>query len=397
MKHAFAALALMLVANAASADISADIGAHGLVAVEAELAALPAPSATERFALGGVRFLGAIEASLQLRWRLGLSGQTMDVPVLRLPVAKNPNPEPFDPHFVEVMATDLLARMAAAEAALAGIGDADAVALRLNLADLWFDVNMDGTRDTGEGVIEIAAGTVLPRRFNSSSQAVPPTILFDTADAAWLLAYTHMLSTAAEMVLAYPPADAIVEVGEATRALREVAGDAPPVNALAFMFEDEVDAAAMVLQALRQTPKAEHTRAAREHALATIRLNRTFWTRVEAETDNDAEWIPNARQTSALGLTLPAEVAAAWQAVLGDAEDLLEGRKLIPYWRLKSGAGLNLKKMLDDPIPVDLVGWVQGKDLLRYAERGSRANAWNWREFTSLMRGDSMLYVLLLN
>ncbi|MFD2857624.1 hypothetical protein ACFSZS_26825 [Seohaeicola zhoushanensis] len=147
-----------------------------------ELAALPAPTPTERFALGGVRFLRAIEATLQLRWRMGMSGRTMDLPVLRLPVAENPNPEPFDPKFVEVMATDLLARMAEAEAPLDGIADADEVALRVNLADLWFDVNMNGARDKGEGVIEIAAGTVLPRRFRSSgkrcrrrSGSTPPT------------------------------------------------------------------------------------------------------------------------------------------------------------------------------------------------------------------------------
>lgn len=382
---------------AAQEDVSARIGAQGLSAVEGELAALPAPTPTERFALGGVRFLRTIEATLQLRWRMGMSGRTMDLPVLRLPVAENPNPEPFDPKFVEVMATDLLARMAEAEAPLDGIADADEVALRVNLADLWFDVNMNGARDKGEGVIEIAAGTVLPRRFRSSGETVPPTIRFDTADAAWLQAYTHMLSAIAELVLAYPPSQAIAEVGAATAAMNEVAGDAPPTNALAFMFEDEVDAAAALLLALRQQPDPAHTRAAREHALATIRFNRQFWARLDAETDNDAEWIPNARQTSALGVALPEQVAKAWQAILADAEDMLEGRKLIPYWRLKSGAGLNLKKLLEEPIPVDLIGWAQGKDLLPYAERGERLSPFNWREFTRMMRGESMLYVLLLN
>ena len=397
MRRLLCVLAVAWPGLAGAQDISGAIAAKGLAAVEGELAALAAPTASERFALGGLRFLGAIEAALQLRYRMGLSGRTMDAPVLRLPVPENPNPEPFDPHFVETMASDLLARMAQAGEPLAAIGDADEVALRLNLADLWFDVDGNGARGKGEGVIELAAGTVLPRRFNSADQTVPPTIRFDTADAAWLQAYTHMLSVAAELVLAWPPGEAIAEVNKAAAAMREVAGDAPPVNALAFMFEDEVDAAASLLLALRQQPKAEHTRAARAHALETIRLNKVFWARVGAETDNDAEWIPNARQTSALGVALTAEMATAWQAVLADAEDLLEGRKLIPYWRLKSGAGLKLKKMLEEPIPVDLIGWAQGKDLLVYAERGTRANAWNWREFTSLLRGDSMLYVLLLN
>jgi len=199
------------------------------------------------------------------------------------------------------------------------------------------------------------------------------------------------------MVLAYPPAEAIRTVMGSTAKLKEIRGDAPPVNAFDYEFADEVDLASMVYFALQQQPDAMHTRSARLHLLEMIRLNRTFWTRVEGENDNDAEWIPNARQTSALGVVLPPEAAETWQALLADAEDLLEGRKLIPYWRLQSAGGINLKKLLDDPVPVNAVEWIQGLGLLPYLERGERVSAFNWRQFQFLMRGDSMLFVLLLN
>ena len=199
------------------------------------------------------------------------------------------------------------------------------------------------------------------------------------------------------MVLAFPPADAIERVMSASSDIKALAGDAPPVNALDYQFSTEVDLAAMIYLALKQQPDGNHTRSAREHLLRMIQLNRVFWDRVEAETDNDAEWIPNARQQSALGLPLPPETAKTWQAVLSDAEDLLEGRKLIPFWRFSSAAGINLKRLLEDPARVDVIEWIHGMGALPYGEKGERLSSFNWREFTFLMRGDSMLFVLFLN
>ena len=75
-----------------------------------------------------------------MRYRYGLSGRTMDLPVLRLDVAENPTPEPFDPAAIETMFARVRDRMAEAEAVLATITDTDAVAMHLNLGDLWFPV-----------------------------------------------------------------------------------------------------------------------------------------------------------------------------------------------------------------------------------------------------------------
>lgn len=388
---AFALLSTPLAAQ----DISATIGAQGLATTEAQLAALPAPTPADRFALGGVRFLRGIERALQTRFRLGMSGKTMDVPVLRLDVAENPDAEPFYPEAIEEIFAALIQDMATAGAALDPIGEGD-LAVTLDLADLWFDVNLSGARDPGEGVAEMAAGTVLPRRFNNA-QTTLPKIRFDRADTDWLAAYTHLISGLANLVLAYPPAQAIGQVHTAKDQIKVVKGDAPPVNALAHLFGDEADLAMIVYLALRQEPRAEHTRAARQHFLSMIALNRSFWARLDTETDDNAEWIPNARQTSALGLRMPPETGDRWLAVLGDAEALLTGEKLMPHWQFGGGAGINVKRLLDDPAPVHLAEWVHGMGLLPYAEPGERIGIFNWRNFTRLVRGDSMLYVVLLN
>ena len=81
---ALVAMLAILATPAAAETISAEIGRAGLAATEARLAALPAASAEEAFALGGVRFLRAIESSFQIRWQNGLTDRTGMLPLLRL-------------------------------------------------------------------------------------------------------------------------------------------------------------------------------------------------------------------------------------------------------------------------------------------------------------------------
>ena len=42
------------------------------------------------------------------------------------------------------------------------------------------------------------------------------------------------------------------------------------------------------------------------------------------------------------------QTGAQWQAVLADAERLLTGEALLPYWRLRDHAGLNLAGNIAD-------------------------------------------------
>jgi hypothetical protein len=128
-----------------------------------------------------------------------------------------------------------------------------------------------------------------------------------------------------------------------------------------------------------------------------IAENRRFWSLVAQETDNAGEWVPNDAQTSALGIRMPPGTAERWQAVLADAEKLLLGDLLIPHWRYGAEAGINLRKMFEAPVALDLVTVVQGEGLLPFAEKGTRASPFAWNEFTRLVEGDAMLFALFLN
>jgi hypothetical protein len=391
-------LALSLVLSAApvlAETLSDEIGRTGLAATEARLAALGSPTNEELFALAGLRFLGGVESALQLRWQTGIRSDWSELPILRLPILENPAARAFVPADFTALLTGLDARMDAARAALGQLGD-QPFALEIAVSDLWFDINMNGIRDPGEDVGSVAGLTLGGGRI-LNVPVEDPVIKFDTADAAWLSAYTHFLSGFAATALAYDPEPAIQRVIDSSAAIYALWGDTPPPNAMDMMFGRQVDRIAMVLFALSKTPDKAMAMDAHGHFLAMITENRRFWALVEQEPDNDREWVPNDRQSSGLGVILPPETGKRWQAVLADGEKLLQGEVLIPHWRFGAEAGINLRKAFENPPAVDLVTWIQGEGLLPYAEKGPRMSMDAWRDFERLVSGDAMLFAVLLN
>lgn len=388
------ALLLLAAAPAAAQDISAEIAGTGLAATEARLAALPAPTEADRFALGGIRFLRAVEATFQTRYRTGMSDPTGTIPFLRLDQGAAPDAS-FAPDDVAALFTAAATGMAAAREPLADLATGPEFALTIRLGDLWFDVNADATRTPDEDLMALLGPSLLGWRWFDRDPATPaPTITFDRADAAWLSAYTHLLEGLSEVILAYDPTDALTRAATARDGMRAIS---PPYAEEFFVITPFVDAVWVMLDALDQQPDAARLSKAQAHFLSMVADNRSFWAAVESETDNTAEWLPNDRQTSALGLTLPPGTGATWLSVLADGEALLKGEKLVPYWRLGDGAGVNLARMFTDPAPIDVKDWIQGTGALPYLEKGDTITPESWRQFEAMMGGDAMLMSLWLN
>jgi hypothetical protein len=388
------ALLLLAAAPAAAQDISAEIAGTGLAATESRLKALPTPSEADRFALGGVRFLRAVEATFQARYRTGMSDPTGTIPFLRLDQGTAPDAI-FAPGDVAALFANAATGMAAAREPLTGLATGPEFALTIRLSDLWFDVNADAARSPDEDLMALVGPSLLGWRWFDRDPATPaPTITFDRADAAWLSAYTHLLEGVSEVILAYDPTDALTHAATARDGMRAIS---PPYAEEFFVITPFVDALWVMLDALDQQPDAARLSKAQAHFLSMVTDNRAFWAAVEAETDNTAEWLPNDRQTSALGLTLPTGTGATWLSVLADGEALLKGEKLIPYWRLGDGAGVNLARMFTDPAPIDVKDWIQGTGALPYLEKGETVSPESWRQFEAMMGGDAMLMSLWLN
>ncbi|MEE9454489.1 MAG: hypothetical protein V3V13_08935 [Paracoccaceae bacterium] len=395
----FLTVPFVFMATFATADTNDLIKTEGLLVAEAALSAQPDKTSSDQFALGAVRFLRGIEKTLQIRWKHNMVLADFDMPVLRLPVEPNPDAAPFAPALITALFSDLRSDMDASRAALDQVAGGDDVALNLNLMDLWFDVNMNARRDVGEGVIELGASSLMTRRARANMDDIPEAMLvrFDTADVAWLTAYTHLISGISELVVAFDPTQAITQVLEANEKMMALRGDIPMTNPYDGEFGGWVDQFAMVYGALNQQPVAENTRAAHGHFLEMIAENKVFWRAVAAEKDNINEWIPNKTQTAALGFELPADTSETWQALLKDAEDLLNGDLLVSYWRIAPVGGINLKKLFMDPPVVDIVTWIQGAGLLEYMEQGPTVTDTNFRRFSRMVSGDTLLFSLLFN
>lgn len=392
-------LATTLLAAPAYAQSTAELGPDSLVQSVDTFTALPDKTPSDQFALGALHFLHGVEKTLQLRWKYNAVLDDLDIPVMRLPVPPNPDAQPFKPDLITQLFTELLTDMDASRSALAQIPDGADVALNVNLADLWFDINMNNTRDLGEGIVEVGAFTLMGQPDLGDAEGLPAMdIRFDTPDVAWLTAYTHMLSAAGELVVAFDPTEAITNVMNAVRKMDELRGE--PFTPLGFLGGDEsrwVDQFAMAYGALNQQPDATRTRAAHAHLLSMIAENKTFWAGIEAETDNLNEWIPNPKQTAALGFEMHPATGMAWQVVLDDVESLLNGDLLIPYWRLGAAGGVNMQKLFLDPPVFDFVTWVQGHGLLPYLERGPVISTENIDQFDDLTGGNIMLFSFLFN
>lgn len=392
-------LALLAAAPLHAQTLSSEIGTTGLAATEARLAALSAPSEDETLALGAVQFLRAIEGSFQTRWTYGLTDRSGLLPLLRLPLADNPAPKTFEPGVISQIFQDAEGTLATSIATFATLPETSPAALELAIGDVWFDVNQNAARDPGEGMADIV-GTftmgISPAEAGIEPPALP-TIRFDIADTAWASAYAHLLSGAANAVLAYDPSEPIGRILSARMALAKFGPATPSFLTGTSQIPDEIDMIAMVLAALDQQPDVARAATAHGHFLAMIEDNRRFWRMVELETDNDREWLPNARQTAGLGVVLPPDTGPTWLAVLDEAEALLKGEKLIPYWRIGDLGGVNLQKLFLEPGRVDVAGWIQGWAAVPYVQTGPLVSADSWNRFSDMMLGDAMLFAIWLN
>ena len=295
----------------------------------------------------------------------------------------NPDPAAFEPELIKNLFAELNGDRVRSRAALNRVPAGTEVSLEIDLRDPWFDVNMNKTRDAAEGVLALAAHILTPRAgFDADETPEEQMVVrFDTADVAWLRAYTHLLSGIGELVVAFDPTGAIAEVMASKAAKGEIQGNFPLASPWERKLAVFIDQFAMVYGALNHKPVATRTQAARAQLLAMIDANMTFWEAVSKETDNDAEWIPNTNPTAALGFALPEQTGEVWQSVLAVAQAVLNGELLVPFWRLGPAGGVNVKKLFLDPPAADIVTWVQDAGLLPYLERG--------RRFRQKIRGSS--------
>ncbi len=162
-------------------------------------------------------------------------------------------------------------------------------------------------------------------------------------------------------------------------------------------FRPTLDAIYVLVAALKQQPDAAHIQAAMTHWRSMLAENRKLWTMIEAETDDDREWIPNARQTPALPIEMDPGMVDAWQGVLDDAEAVLTGRLLIPHPMLPAGYGISLAHYERYPTPIDLIEAIHGIGFFAHSARGPMITQQRWQAFDRLARGRGGVFSVFFN
>lgn len=404
MKHLYMIPAMILPALPAAADeqyslLFAENNPSEIVRLLEEK---DGQSPSDHFALGSAHFLSAIENAYQLRYQYdfgNLAAETgTGVPFLSLSITENPTAESFDPKALNTLFETAVQDLARSNQSLDQIQDGDAVSVTVDLTTLWLDINSNGTKEAGEEFYNVISAGL-----GFSDGGIEPTDLittFDTSDAAWLSAYSHMLSGMSELALSTDPSNAVSMALAQIAQVDKLRGNEPfrPLWGMSeFASSQDMDILIASILAVFGELDAKHTQNAHAHFLQGIEDNKVFWRRLESETDNVNEFIPNDLQTSALPIEFPQGVGASWQAVLADAEAVLKGDLLLPHWRLGNQAGINLAAVLQDPSELDIVRLFLGHSVTPYAKRGPVIDFQSMEDFDAMTQGNSPLFAMILN
>ncbi|RAZ89628.1 hypothetical protein DPM33_18620 [Mesorhizobium hawassense] len=343
------------------------------------LEAAAAKDPASAYAAGAGEFFTALELLAGGLHRHGFeSPKSFMLPLMQLPVPDNPNPQPLTYEEFRAILVAFRDRLEKSAATLGSVpNDAD-IGMVVDLTRVGIDLNEDGNLAPDESVAAIMA-SLAHGSIDTSNAAPSLTFRFDRADGFWLQGYAEFLMAQADFWLAHdframfdgsfhmlfprarlPLQDALV----------------PPDGGMSGnIFTSEwrfADFISLVHLVNWPVVEPERRQAARRHLLEMIRLSREDWKAILAETDNDREWLPGPRQKGAnplTGLEVGQGQVTAWLATLTMAEDLLEGRVLLPHYRI-TGKGINIKRFFDEPKPFDLVLSITGPGIAPYLESG---------------------------
>jgi len=397
---AFAGLSLPAAADEAANRIAVEhLYAGTLAAGDTELAAILAADPANddaRIGLGTIRFVRSIETLSQGLYRYGLkTPRSFLMPILRLPVPENPNPDPLTFADFQGLVAGFSRDLALAEETLVG-GGPD-VKLRLDLRKLHYDVKGDGKILEDESFV-----AVMQQVTGMPSDAMPAelTFAFDQGDALWLRGYAHILMGLSDFIVAHDWKESF----DATffhffpKMESEFAAALAPPSDDNMMYAEGAPIADFISFFHIRWPVSDPAlmSGVRQHIKAMIALSGESWDAIEAETDDDLEWLPNPRQTSPFAsVQVNAEQIAAWRGVMAQAELVIDGKKLVPHWRFTKG--FNLARVFDEPRPLDTVLWITGPAVLPYLEDGPVSSSEDWQTMVDAFGGNFGIFAIWFN
>ncbi len=356
-----------------------------------------------RFSLGVVQFLQAIEHLGQSYHRYGLRTSRFvagQIPLLRLPIPPNPNPEEMSYEAGGKIMKTFLAKLTVAEATLAKVDTTD-VKLPLHFGRIRLDLNSDGNADQNEALWKLLATVT---RGGDQAAGEKFLIAFDGGDVHWLRGYCHFLSAICEITLAYDGHELFERAGHLL-----VSNNKTPYVYLTEESKPQTgwinngvfDIVAFIHLINFPVVAPERMTSALEHLEAMIEQSRQSWKRILAENDDDREWLPNPNQTGVLpNVRVQQEMIDAWHEFLDEMELLLQGKRLIPFWRgdqESQARGVNLRRVFTEPQQFDLVLWISGTAADPYLEDGPLTDPRVWQRLMRVFGGEFFGFAIWFN
>ena len=382
--------------------------------LEAELKQPGANESPLRFRLGFVQFLQAVEQLGQAQYRHGLlSSSRLAIPLLRLPLPPNRDPEQLTIDNARAFITNFLIGLKNAEATLSTVKPSNDV-LKLDLETVFIDLNGDGEVAGSESVFAIV--NTLMRGAGSGLNEDGMQIAFDDGDVLWLRGYCHVMSAFCEVVLAYNWDDLFQRTAHLffpnTKTPYLFLLQERPTNA-PFTLQNGLDLIAMIHCLHFEVRDRDGLLRALQHLEQVPPLSRESWELINAETDNNREWLPNPRQTAVISplLRITPEMQSQWNLFLDEMDAILRGDTLVPFWRGTPGInpfdsngtnfhpklGINVRRIFTEPQTFDLVLWAHGSGMSSFLEEGPITKPERWSQITAAFRGQFMLFAVWFN
>lgn len=346
---------------------------EGATALQAHLKNSPQDDEA-RFGLGVVQFFQSFEHLGGTVYEYGLRTEDafrgLPAPIRKM-LAQKPNPKTISYADMRQMLQTWVDDLKAAEKTLSAIKDSN-VQLPLHVGLIKVDL-------TGTG--KPVDATFLLGQIDTpvEQEKVAAFIIdFDRGDADWLAGYCNFLSAWGEVLLAIDGQ----EIFNCTAHLFFEKVDTP----YPFLLEgprnfDSLrrfnrplisDILAFIHLWRFELKEPERMKTALAHLEDMQRHAKSMWKYYLAETDNENEWIPNPQQTGVLEIKVTQEMVDTWLVVLDEAGEVLQGKKLIPFWRGKPGTqGVNLRRVFTEPRKIDPFLWAQGTAAAPYLENGT--------------------------
>ncbi|MBE9208543.1 hypothetical protein IQ244_18785 [Nostoc sp. LEGE 06077] len=353
-----------------------------------------------RFKLGVVQLMGATQRLTQSLYRYGLQQNfvTQFFPILRLPVPTNPTPQPVTYQDTRKILQDLLNDLTQVKDTLEPIKD-NQVKLPLRIGLTRLDFNADGKLAEDESFWKtFSLLTGIPATEKAAENLA---IAFDAGDVIWLKGYCNLLSAIAQVVLAYDESKLFDSTAHLVFA--------QPKTAYPFLvegrsasggFDFDIIADIVTFVHLINFPLTEPERltTAIQNFQTVTALSRQSWKLILAETDNDREWLPNPQQKGVIpNAVVTQPMIDGWLTFLDEADTLLTGKKLIPFWRKREVRGINLNKVFTQPSNFDLVLWAQGTGAATYLELGRVTDKNTWLQLLEVFRGQFFQFAAWFN